>query len=123
MNGIKGYTSFSGVWASTVADNPVYEYDEDNDQVYNDDNSPVILGYQPQLPGVGDILAKIYVTTGTNVTYNGLLGLDTLNSVGGSFESIPYVGPPPPPVPEPSTLALLVSGMIGLLAYAWKKRK
>ena len=26
-------------------------------------------------------------------------------------------------VPEPSTLALLVSGLIGLAAYAWKKRK
>jgi hypothetical protein len=30
---------------------------------------------------------------------------------------------PPPPVPEPSTLTLLASGLIGLLAYAWKKRK
>ncbi len=27
------------------------------------------------------------------------------------------------PIPEPSTLALLVTGLIGLLAYAWKKRK
>lgn len=27
------------------------------------------------------------------------------------------------PVPEPSTIALLVTGLIGLLAYAWRKRK
>lgn len=27
------------------------------------------------------------------------------------------------PVPEPSTLALFASGLIGLLAYAWRKRK
>lgn len=27
------------------------------------------------------------------------------------------------PVPEPSTLTLLVSGLIGLLAYAWRKQK
>lgn len=27
------------------------------------------------------------------------------------------------PVPEPSTLALLASGLIGLLCYAWRKRK
>ena len=26
-------------------------------------------------------------------------------------------------VPEPSTLVLLASGLVGLLAYAWRKRK
>ena len=31
--------------------------------------------------------------------------------------------PLPAIIPEPSTLALLVCGLIGLLAYAWKKRK
>jgi hypothetical protein len=25
--------------------------------------------------------------------------------------------------PEPSTLALLATGLVGLLAYAWRKRK
>jgi hypothetical protein len=28
-----------------------------------------------------------------------------------------------PVVPEPSTLALLAAGLVGLLAYAWRKRK
>ena len=27
------------------------------------------------------------------------------------------------PVPEPGTLALLAAGLIGLLAYAWRKQK
>jgi hypothetical protein len=26
-------------------------------------------------------------------------------------------------VPEPSTLALLAGGLLGLIAYAWRKRK
>ena len=26
-------------------------------------------------------------------------------------------------VPEPSTLGLLITGLLGLLAYAWRKRK
>ncbi|MBU4273117.1 MAG: PEP-CTERM sorting domain-containing protein [Planctomycetes bacterium] len=26
-------------------------------------------------------------------------------------------------IPEPSTLALLATGLIGLLCYAWRKRK
>ena len=27
------------------------------------------------------------------------------------------------PVPEPSTLLLVVSGLVGLLAYAWRRRR
>ncbi len=30
---------------------------------------------------------------------------------------------PPPIIPEPSTLALLATGLLGLLCYAWRKRK
>ena len=34
-----------------------------------------------------------------------------------------YVNVNPVSTPEPSTLTLLVMGLIGLLCYAWRKRK
>ena len=53
------------------------------------------------------------------------LALDTqdgmLELVGGSGGG--PLGPQFQGVPEPSTLALLVAGAIGLLMYAWRKRK
>jgi hypothetical protein len=42
---------------------------------------------------------------------------------GGAVVDNVSVTAVPTTVPEPSTLALLAAGMIGLLAYAWRKRK
>lgn len=39
-----------------------------------------------------------------------------LDSNGGGVETFT-------PTPEPGTLALLAGGMLGLTAYAWRKRK
>jgi len=43
--------------------------------------------------------------------------LASCSNVAGGKEEIKIV------VPEPSTIALLASGLFGLLAYAWRKRK
>ncbi len=46
----------------------------------------------------------------------------TLTTSG--FDNISLAtGGPAPFVPEPSTLALLATGLVGLLCYAWRKRK
>lgn len=47
-----------------------------------------------------------------------VLAYDGVNFVFNPSTDLSYSG-----VPEPSTLALLVTGLMGLLAYAWRKRK
>jgi hypothetical protein len=64
-------------------------------------------------------LAFMYVTPGTNLTFTGQI---TLSPTSGSASS-EYVTFTTTPAPEPSSLVLLASGLIGLAAYAWKKRK
>ncbi|MBN1394173.1 MAG: PEP-CTERM sorting domain-containing protein [Pirellulales bacterium] len=74
----------------------------------------------------GDINTRVTAHTLMGVTldmptYN-VIGVElraysaTYNYVGVDDITISYV-------PEPSTIALLATGLIGLLAYAWRKRK
>ena len=67
--------------------------------------------------GEGSLIAKIYVTTAGEVSFSGKYE-STYNrgtEFDTTFSSVP--------IPEPSTLALLACGFIGLLAYAWRKSR
>ena len=57
---------------------------------------------------------RLSVVTSSAVT--SLAGI--LSGDGSSGDGAGMVG-----VPEPGTLALLLGGLLGLFAYAWKKRK
>jgi hypothetical protein len=72
--------------------------------------------------------------TGTtrSATYNGVVQLaqnDVLTFVAADTVSMTWVGTAitvsetTAPSPEPSSMILVASGLIGLLAYAWRKRK
>ena len=68
--------------------------------------------------GIGDELATFFVTPDAQLTFmaadNGVDGFVTnLGAIYGSFTTIP----------EPGALALLAGGLLGMLAYAWRRRK
>ena len=70
------------------------------------------------IPGDGidqTLIAMMYVSTGADVIYSGQMGFSTNHVLSGSFST--------QQVPEPCTIALLATGLMGLLCCVWRKRK
>ncbi len=84
---------------------------------YTSDNDFKLRSVDPDLfDDFGQtLLAIMYVSTDAGVGYSGDWGFDSNTVLDGGFTI--------PAVPEPSTLTLLATGLIGLLCYAWRKKK
>lgn len=111
------YTSVHGAWFTS--DSPILS---GGSAAFNDPTNPV-----------NTLIARVFVTTGANVTFTSTTG--PLNdpkgiNYGGGFAfgngtsaAGTFTTGGAPPIPEPSTLLLVTSGLVGLLCYAWRKRR
>ena len=92
-----------------IALNPTANaYDIWRDDVQVGSNLPDV--YSPSYNG----LDRLYIGNISPAWANGVTEWDYLRFTEGYF---------PGTVPEPGTVVLLATGLIGLLAYAWRKRK
>jgi hypothetical protein len=73
--------------------------------------------------GTNGLLASVFVTTNANVSFHSTLNSDR-SAIGGiDISGVQFQGDFTTGIPEPSTLFLVASGLVGLLCYAWRKRR
>jgi hypothetical protein len=125
-----GGSLFNQEYHGTRMDNPapgtwqvygaVFSADQfiDNDLINDGD----VLRVGLTALGVGAWLDNVQVTEWS--TLAAAESAEIMNGIYANKVTGQYDQPQPPaPTPEPSTMVLLASGLFGLLAYAWRKRK
>jgi hypothetical protein len=113
----------NATWARTQAGTSTVRYSEFSGGWYTDDFIhnvvPQTIGADVDGDGLNEnVLASLRIlhTTDT-VTFEGKC---TVNPTGGHIDPVEFTVST---VPEPGTLVLFGSGLLGLIAYAWRKRK
>jgi hypothetical protein len=123
--------SFAGnVFDWSVYKNGTVTYYNTGDTVKQTATGTFTTGAWVPFQVVADYTAKTYSVNVGGVTFSDVFNTASTNSVPGLFLSCPTTGVALDnlaitigQVPEPSSLLVLVSGVVGLLAYAWKKRR
>lgn len=107
------YSPLDGIDTGKNATAEFWVISKDGDSTWNGGN-PFQVDLNPN-----DANSKVYTFTwdGPNnyIGFDGFIYPDAYSYVDNVSVSSP--------IPEPSTIALLATGLIGLLAYAWRKRK
>lgn len=117
----KGTTITLPNWSSDAAGNQYHTFLFKIRGVGDDNPFDGSGAFNVKLYVDGDTTAVWDYTTTSTSWDNNYIGImaDTSNVNAAKFDSITISNP----VPEPSAIALLACGLLGLLAYAWRKRK
>ena len=87
-------------------------------------NDQVLAWIDPSTSGVPSDASAF---ANVEATHNRVAGVDVASSIGITIDEIrlatTFAESIGQPIPEPSALVLVATGLIGLLAYAWRKRK
>ncbi|MDA0835002.1 MAG: PEP-CTERM sorting domain-containing protein [Planctomycetota bacterium] len=78
---------------------------------------------EPQLSSFGTIAAQSFTLNGPNIKSLVIERTSTNTVAGTNTVFIDDLVLDTPPVPEPSTIALLLTGGVGLIGYGWRRKK
>jgi hypothetical protein len=100
---------------------PAFRADTSVSNVYSAFGNTWFSGDVDAFLPVGSVIGALFVTKNWTSIFFEDYNPENPAKIGGrqfvkAFETITIV-------PEPSTLLLLAGGLVGLLAYAWRKRK